>query len=83
MSACIRAWRTRPQHRFTRAIKRSGSTLVEPIFCLDNGGKHNVLIARTARSAGALLVTDNIQHFEMIKAFCNVRIISGTEFFNL
>jgi predicted nucleic acid-binding protein len=37
----------------------------------------DVLIARTARSVGALLVTDNIAHFEMIKQFCNV----STEFF--
>ena len=43
----------------------------------------DVLIARTSRRAGALLVTDNIQHFEMIKAFCNVRIISGKKFFHL
>lgn len=41
----------------------------------------DVLIARTSRRASALLVTDNIQHFEMIKPFCNVRIISGKEFF--
>ena len=38
-SAYIRAWRTEPRQRFTWAIKRSGSTLDEPIFCLDNGGK--------------------------------------------
>jgi predicted nucleic acid-binding protein len=42
----------------------------------------DVLIARTARSIGALLVTDNTVHFEMIKPFCNVRIKSGAEFFS-
>jgi len=42
----------------------------------------DVLIARTARRAGALLVTNNIKHFAQIKPFCNVRIISGKEFFS-
>ena len=41
----------------------------------------DVLIARTAKRAGAFLVTDNIAHFEMIKPFCNVRIISGKDYF--
>ena len=42
----------------------------------------DVLIARTARAAGALLVTDNIADFEMIKQFCNVRMISGKAYFS-
>ena len=42
----------------------------------------DVLIARTARRAGALLVTDNTADFEMIKPFCNVKIISGTNYFD-
>jgi predicted nucleic acid-binding protein len=41
----------------------------------------DVLIARTARNAGVLLVTNNIRHFHQIKPFCDLRIISGTEFF--
>lgn len=41
----------------------------------------DVLIARTARRAGALLVTDNIRDFETIKPFCNVRLKRGTEYF--
>jgi predicted nucleic acid-binding protein len=40
----------------------------------------DVLIARTARRGGALLVTDSLNHFETIKLFCNVRIQSGAEF---
>jgi hypothetical protein len=41
----------------------------------------DVLIARTARRAGALLVTDNIRDFERIKPFCNVRLRRGSEYF--
>ncbi len=41
----------------------------------------DVLIARTARRAGALLVTDNVGDFEKIKRFCNVRIKSGSHYF--
>ena len=41
----------------------------------------DVLIARTSRRANALLVTDNIRHFDMIKLFCNVRIISSKDYF--
>lgn len=41
----------------------------------------DVLIARTVKRAGALLVTDNFRDFKMIKQFCNVRIQSGREFF--
>jgi predicted nucleic acid-binding protein len=40
-----------------------------------------VLIARTVKRAGALLVTDNARDFKMIKQFCNVRIQSGREYF--
>lgn len=42
----------------------------------------DVLIARTAHSAGALVVTDNLRDFEKIKRFCNVRLKSGADFFN-
>ncbi len=40
----------------------------------------DVLIARTAKRAGAILVTDNTKDFELIKNFCNVKAISGKEF---
>jgi predicted nucleic acid-binding protein len=43
----------------------------------------DVLIARTAKRANALLVTDNTKDFELIKNFCNVRTITGKEFFGL
>jgi predicted nucleic acid-binding protein len=41
----------------------------------------DVLIARTARRAGADLVTDNIKDFAMIQRFCNVRLMGSQEFF--
>jgi predicted nucleic acid-binding protein len=41
----------------------------------------DVLIARTAKRAGALLITNNISDFQMIRQFCNVRIKSGKEYF--
>lgn len=41
----------------------------------------DVLIARTAKRENALLVTDNIADFEKIKKFCNVKTISGKDFF--
>lgn len=41
----------------------------------------DVLIARTARAAGALLVTDNVKDFELIKRFCSVRTARGSEYF--
>jgi predicted nucleic acid-binding protein len=41
----------------------------------------DVLIARTAKRANALLVTDNVADFEKIRNFCNVRIVTGAEFF--
>jgi predicted nucleic acid-binding protein len=41
----------------------------------------DVLIARTVKRAGCLLVTDNLSDFKRIKQFCNVRLMSGKEFF--
>ena len=41
----------------------------------------DVLIARTARRAGALLVTDNIRDFKMIGRFCAVRAMTGSRYF--
>ncbi len=42
----------------------------------------DVLIARTAKRAGALLVTDNRADFEMIRRFCAVRIVTGKNYFD-
>jgi hypothetical protein len=41
----------------------------------------DVLIARTVKRAGALLVTDNLRDFKTISRYCNVRVISGKDFF--
>lgn len=41
----------------------------------------DVLIARSARAAGALLVTDNAKDFEQIKRFCAVRTTNGAKYF--
>ena len=41
----------------------------------------DVLIARTVRRAGALLVTENLRDFKMIRRFCAVRVISGADYF--
>lgn len=42
---------------------------------------HDVLIARTAKRSGVTVVTDNLRDFEAIQHFCNVRLISGDEYF--
>ncbi len=41
----------------------------------------DVLIAVTARRAGAFVVTDNLKDFERIKPYCNVKIINAIRFF--
>lgn len=41
----------------------------------------DVLIARTARAAGALVVTDNVADFRKIQRFCAVRLMSGRDYF--
>ena len=41
----------------------------------------DVLIARTARRAGTLLVTDNVKDFVMIARFCAVRLMPGKNYF--
>lgn len=41
----------------------------------------DVLLARSARAAGALVVTDNAKDFEQIKRFCAVRTMSGKTYF--
>jgi predicted nucleic acid-binding protein len=43
---------------------------------------HDVLIARTAKRAGVMVVTDNVRDFEAIQRFCNIRLTSGEEYFN-
>ena len=41
----------------------------------------DVLIARTVRRAGALLVTDNVSDFKLIARFCAARTVTGRKFF--
>jgi predicted nucleic acid-binding protein len=41
----------------------------------------DVLIARTARRAGATVVTDNVHDFRRISRFCRVSLLSGDEYF--
>lgn len=40
----------------------------------------DVLIALTARRAGAAVVTENVSDFEKIRDFCNVRIVRPAQF---
>ena len=42
---------------------------------------NDVLIARTAKRAGVTVVTDNTKDFTLIKSYCNVRLMSGDEYF--
>lgn len=41
----------------------------------------DVLIARTVRRAGALLITDNLKDFKLIARFCAVRTMTGRQYF--
>lgn len=41
----------------------------------------DVIIARTVKRANAILVTDNIKDFKLIKRFCNMKVIGGADFF--
>lgn len=41
----------------------------------------DTMIARTIKRANATLVTDNIKDFERIRNFCDVKIISGSDYF--
>ncbi|MDQ3687943.1 MAG: type II toxin-antitoxin system VapC family toxin [Acidobacteriota bacterium] len=41
----------------------------------------DVLIAVTARRAGALVVTDNLKDFEKIKHYCDVKVMKAIRFF--
>lgn len=42
---------------------------------------HDVLIARTARREGALVVTSNLDDFARIRPYCNVRAMHPKDFF--
>ncbi len=41
----------------------------------------DVLIARTVKQAGALLVTNNLKDFQRIRPYCAVRVCSGADYF--
>jgi predicted nucleic acid-binding protein len=41
----------------------------------------DVLIARTVRRSGSMLVTDNIADFRLIRRFCAVRVMPGARYF--
>lgn len=43
---------------------------------------NDVLIARTAKRAGVIVVTDNIDDFKKIRNFCDVKVISGSRYFS-
>ena len=42
---------------------------------------NDVLIARTAKRAGVVVVTDNVSDFRKIRNFCDVKVISGKKYF--
>ena len=42
---------------------------------------NDVLIARTAKRAGVIVVTDNVSDFRKIRNFCDVNVISGKQYF--
>ena len=43
---------------------------------------NDVLIARTAKRAGVIIVTDNVADFQKIQNFCDVKVISGNKYFS-
>lgn len=43
---------------------------------------NDVLIARTAKRAGVTVVADNVNDFEKIRNFCDVKLISGSIYFS-
>ena len=43
---------------------------------------NDVLIARTAKRAGVMVVTDNVNDFLKIRNFCDVKVISGSKYFS-
>jgi hypothetical protein len=42
----------------------------------------DVLIARLIKRAQAVLVTENVKDFDLIRRFCQIRTVSGAEFFS-
>ena len=44
---------------------------------------NDVLIARTAKRAGVIVVTDNVNDFRKIRNFCDVKVISGSRYFSM
>lgn len=43
---------------------------------------NDVLIARTAKRAGVTVITDNIADFNKIRKFCDVKVMSGSQYFS-
>jgi predicted nucleic acid-binding protein len=44
---------------------------------------NDILIARTAKRAGVMVVTDNANDFKKIRNFCDVKVISGSKYFSM
>lgn len=63
-----------------RASRRTGRIPAMPAAEIQRITR-DVLIARTAKRAGALLVTQNVGDFELIRRFCAVRVKSGRDYF--
>jgi len=63
--------------------RRSNKTGLIPKMSVEERHRitNDVLIARTAKRAGVTVVTDNVSDFKKIKHFCDVRIISGRDYF--
>jgi len=63
-----------------RASRRTGR--VPPMSAAEGQRiTRDVLIARTVKREGALLVTENVGDFELIARYCRVRYKSGREYF--
>jgi predicted nucleic acid-binding protein len=60
--------------RYGRAPKRSKDEVQRII--------RDALIARTAKRFGCAIITENTKDFEIIKPYCKVKIIKGSEFFS-
>jgi predicted nucleic acid-binding protein len=41
----------------------------------------DVLIARTAKRVGAMVVTENVADFMKIRRFCDVKVVPAADFF--
>jgi predicted nucleic acid-binding protein len=40
------------------------------------------LIARTAKRDNAVVITENVKDFELIKPYCNIEIVKGSDYFS-